>query len=59
MFLFMALYKVYYRLRFTDSARTMNLDSPTEGAAKDALVRQHTISAAEARDVIIKKIERA
>ena len=41
MFLLMALYKVYYRLRFTDSARTMNLDSPTEGAAKEALVKQH------------------
>ena len=54
----MALYKVYYRLRFTDSARTVNLAYPTEGAAKEALLKQHTISAAEARDVIITRIER-
>ena len=57
MFLLMALYKVYYKLRFSHSARTMNLSYPSEGAAKEALVRQCTISAADAKDVVIEKIE--
>ena len=53
----MALYKVYYKLRFSHSARTMNLSYPSEGAAKEAFVRQCTISAADAKDVVIEKIE--
>ena len=31
----MALYKVYYKLGFSHSARTMNLDYPSESAAKE------------------------
>lgn len=54
----MALYKVYFKLRFTHSARTMNLNYPSESAAKEALVKQCIVSAADARDVIIEKIER-
>lgn len=54
----MALYKVYYKLGFSHSARTMNLDYPSESAAKEALVKQCTISAADASRLVIEKIER-
>lgn len=54
----MSLYKVYFKLRFTESARTMNLDYPSESAAIAALVRQGTISSGDAREVVIRKIER-
>lgn len=53
----MSLYKVYYKLGFSHSARTMNLSYPSESAAKEALVRQCTISAADASKVVIEKIE--
>ena len=55
----MALYKVYFRLRNTDSARTMNLDYPSESAAIEQLVRQSSIKPSEAKEIIIKKIEKA
>lgn len=53
----MPLCRVYFKLRFTNSARTMNLDHPTEGAAKETLVKQCIISKDDARDVVIQKIE--
>jgi hypothetical protein len=37
----------------------MNLDYPSESAAREALVRQCTISAGDANKVVIEKIERA
>lgn len=53
----MALYKVYFKLRYTHSARTINLSYPSESAAIQALVKQNSISAADASNVIVEKIE--
>jgi len=54
----MGLYKVFFKLGYVHSARTMNLNCPSESAAKEALVKQCTISAADASKVVIEKIER-
>ena len=54
----MALYKVFFKLGFSHSARTMNLNYPSESAAREALVKQGTISPADASKVVIEKIER-
>lgn len=54
----MALYKVYFRLRTSESARTMNLDYPSESAAIAQLVKSSSIKPTDTKEIIIKKIEK-
>ncbi|MBO5887607.1 MAG: hypothetical protein J6Q60_06280 [Bacteroidaceae bacterium] len=54
----MALYKVYFKVGFSHSARTMNLDYPSESAAKETLIRQCTVPATKASELVIERIER-